>query len=607
MAYKNRDKIVRMVKKKEEAFAKLYARMELDFDLLTLKDNIVEEGYCSFTSSAPRNFHEKIMDGLNRAVLNIQIKVPHNDTDEGKKQASVAEQFVFGEMHDIDRIFRKQNLPSFREQISFYICNRGWWAYRLLLNFEKSEEGSEEEAHTPDCAVFDPLHLSWEAGPGGLIWVCHHYNASAAEILDKWDHKLPEDVEDAWVFDFYDKENNCVIIESSKEGASKTGWAKKVLPHNFKRVPIAIGSVGSMPNIQDKDGGDTIEHRGDSVYASSRKLFKPYNDQIGLMMDIEKRSVHGTLTYETEDGTKEIDGEPWLNFQVVKLARDEKLKPLEIPGAPPEAAAVFGSINTDIQQSTLPYPIAYGGTQQALSGAALNVLGENTRSVYTPRSTALEHAYTHLCEELMRQFHEGGAKAATFQGFNSKDNFFHTKIKPDEIDPGWYVHVTCRPRMPRDKEAEFMMAQIAMQPTGPAGLPMLPRQKVYEEILQEPDPVGTEEAVIVEWGESQPPVMLRKTAAAVKEDGGEDISAELMMMKDQMLGIPPGGMQQGGMSPEGAPSGGAPQGGGLPPIPPELLQQGPQVVGQMLVENNVPPEVIEQILTENFGPPPSVR
>ena len=69
-----------MISEKEAEFTELRSRWDDDFDLLTLlpyvpTDNAgnARKGYETYTSSAPRNIFDKVLDCLNQAALSIQI------------------------------------------------------------------------------------------------------------------------------------------------------------------------------------------------------------------------------------------------------------------------------------------------------------------------------------------------------------------------------------------------------------------------------------------------------------------------------------------------------------------------------------------------------
>jgi hypothetical protein len=68
MPFDTIDEIKKVISNAEDNMTELVQRWDDDFDLLTLVEYDAKKGYESYTSPAPRNFHKKILDGLNRAA-----------------------------------------------------------------------------------------------------------------------------------------------------------------------------------------------------------------------------------------------------------------------------------------------------------------------------------------------------------------------------------------------------------------------------------------------------------------------------------------------------------------------------------------------------------
>jgi hypothetical protein len=248
-------------------------------------------------------------------------------------------------------------------------------------------------------------------------------------------------------------------------------------------------------------------------------------------MDLYERKVIGSLLHKSLRGDKKITGDPYRTYQEINLSvqDQEEILPFPANDAPAETAVLHSVINTDIQTSTLPYPLAYGGTKQAMSGAALGVLTDATRSVYNPRTQVLGQCYTWLCEELLDQFKNNGSKTK-LQGYDQKEHFFTVTVKPKEIDPSWFISVEVRPRMPRDKESEVMMALSATAKRGQDDIPLVSKQTAREDILKLRDPDAEKDKVMEEIGLSLPPIMATQVALALKNRGRNDLAQDVMAL-----------------------------------------------------------------------------
>ncbi len=520
MAEYTASEIITLVKDKEDELGSLHTRMAEDFDLYTLAEYEADEGYESYTSSMPRNFFDKVTDGLTRAEMVLQIKLPEDATQEEKKQASVGELFLFGALNQIDRNQRMRNEPPLRESLGFWANLRGWLGLRALVYVQNDET-------IFDVLPLDPLHLTWEMGHNGLLWIAHKRLITKAQL--KAEYGIVIEAKSAEIIDFWtDKANSVVLNDVLQPGSAD--FVKSPKEHGRRRVPFFIGSVGTMPTVLDKSFQSTIQHRGDSVWTASRNLFQPFNKIAARTMDLYERSVAGSIIHRSLDGSKSIEGDPYKTFQEIKIDKDEEIEILQPPAPPPTTAVIHSIISADIQQSTLPFPLAYGGTTQAMSGAALSILADATRSVFDPRTSLLEEAYTWLCEELLTQYTQKGIKAIDFKGKKPDGKFFQVKVKPKEIKQNWTVSVVIEPRMPRDRQTEIMTALAATQQKSPQDIPLLSKQTAREDILKIRDPSAEEDKALAEMGESLPPIMATKIAAALKARGQEDLAQDVLML-----------------------------------------------------------------------------
>lgn len=528
--YDNISEITKLITEKEKDMKDLLDQMEEDFvERYCLAEYQAEAGYESYTSSAPRNFFDKVNDGVNRADISIQIKLPDDAKEEQRRGASVGEQYLWGALDEINRNFRGSE-PPLREQIAFYECLRGQVGLRALVYQLKGRT-------VFDVLVWDILHTTWEKGKHGLLWGANKRKLYKAQI--KAEYGFDINGEDAELIDWFDEERNAIIIDNA--------WAKKPKAHKIGHCPVGIFSVGSMPTIQTQKFESTLQHRGHSVWAASRNLYEPMNKLTSRTMDRYEASVVGSIVHKSKDGKAALkDGvDPFRTFQEIKIAEDESIQPLMVPGAPPETAIIHSIIDKDMDQSTLPYPLSYGGTRAAETGVALGIRIDQTKSVYSPRTSTLEQAYTWLCEELLGQFNERISQKTTMRGFKPDGKFFSLQVKPKEIDPAWYVVVSVQPKLPRDKQAELQMALAATMRRGPGMPPITSMHTAREDFAHLKDPDAEDDKILEEMGEDLEPIKIARIAAALKERGKEDLAQEVLMLLK-----PPGARPQPQMPPE---------------------------------------------------------
>ncbi len=528
--------ITQAIKDKDDTLVNLKSRMSDDFDLYTLLPYEADSGYEAYTTSAPRNFFDKVSDGLDSAELSIQIKLPDDASEEDRRKASVGELYLFGALSEVDRNLRSIGEPPLRSQLGFYASLRGWLSLRCLVYPQKDRTVFE-------VLPWDILHTTWEMGPRGILWAANKRRLTKSQIYSEYEIEIKG--KDAELIDWWDEDRNSIIIEAD--------FIKKPTAHKLGHPPVFIMPVGSMPTIQNKSFASTIEYRGDSIYSAARGLYEPFNKITSRTMDIYERAVVGSIVHASKKGDRALEGDPYKTYQEIKISTDEDeiITPLETPKAPPETAILHSILNQDITQSTLPYPLAYGGTKQAMSGAALGVLVQGTKSVFNPRTAVIEQAYIWLCEEFLSQYKEMG-KSVNLKGFKPDGKFFITKVKPKEIDPEWFISVRYEPKLPRDREQEIMMSLAATQRRTSDDIPLLSKQTAREDILLLRDPDAEEDKALEEIGEGLPPIMAAKIAAALKARGKEDLAQDVLaLLAPQQAQRAMGGQPQGGGQPSG--------------------------------------------------------
>ena len=563
--------------------------MDDDFDLLALHEfeskdpqGNTRKGYQAFTSTAPRNHFDKVLDGVNRAALSIQIQLPEKASEKARRAASKGELYLFGALDAIDRTQTRRGEPPLREALGHYICNRGWFGMRALVYLPKGETET-----VFDVQPWDPINMTWEYGPRGLLWAGYKRLITKAAAFGEYGVEIQGQT--AVVLDFWDTERNSAIIANA--------FVKEPEEHRIGRVPVLIGAVGSMPTIHGRAqvggaySGTTADQmlalRGDSVWAASRGLYEPRNKYISWLMDTAARSVSGSLVHTTKPGSNRINEDPHKTFQIIRLEEEgETLKGLELPQMGPEAAAVLGIMNDDLQQSALPYPLAYGGPQAPEAGIALSIRLDQTRSVYNPRTEAGARAYTWLCEELLAQFATKGTKTSEVQGYQADGSYFRVKVKPVDIDIDWRVSVKVEPRLPRDEVAEIQMALAATQRRGPDDIPLVSKHTARESYLKLRDPDAEEDKSLIEMAKGMPPIIAAQTAAALQRAGEDELAEQVAALLQAGPAAPPRGGGPG-VPPTGPPTGPPPAGPagqqpGQPPVPPEVqvLQAVTQVLRQ---------------------------
>ena len=385
-----------MVEAHHSATFPLRDRMEKDHGIYRLEPYDAGDGYRSFTSNEPQVMADKIVSWLTSAEMVVRIPFSGNKRDQ-RDTNNQKERFLTGIIRAADDNLMQRLLPSLRSQLAWYLTVRGWYAGRAML------VKNEKEETRVDITPWDPLNTYWGEGSDGLEWACYRVRKSPSDVRRQYNVRnfgMNEDREESvYVYDFYDKEDNYVVMEDR--------ILKKRTRHGYDGVPCFVGMVGSAPLIQSYEvGTDAIAHYGESVFKHNRDNFDNNNFMMSTMLELTARSRKQGLKVKSRDGTKTLDEDPYQEGTEIALGQGEDIEPLGMLEMAKESGAFMGLVSSEIQRGGLPYSI-YGELQFQLSGYAINTLRQGIETVLSPRIDALEKAYRSIFTIISEQYASG--------------------------------------------------------------------------------------------------------------------------------------------------------------------------------------------------------
>ena len=579
--------IIDMVESHYDATFPLRDRMEQDHKLYRLEPYDAGDGYRSYTSNEPQVMADKIVSWLTSAEMVVRIPFSGNERDQ-RDTNNQKERFLTGVMRAADDNLCARLLPTVRSQLAWYITMRGWYAGRALLI-----KNSKEETKI-DITPWDPLNTFWGEGPDGLEWACYRVRKSPADIKRQYNLRTldveAEGDESIYVYDFYDKEDNYVVIQDHV--------LKKRTRHGYDGVPCFIGMVGTAPLIQsDEVGTDAMADYGESVFKHNRENFENNNFMMSTMMELTARSRKQGLKVTSRDGTKTLDEDPYQEGTEIALAAGEEVEPLGMLEMAKESGAFMGLVSSEMQRGGLPHSI-YGELQFQLSGYAINTLRQGIETVLSPRIDTMEKAYRTIFMIISDQYASGRFKAMEVSGRDRDLMYFSEEITPEIVKKGGNPEISIMSQLPQDDMTKMSMAQIARE--GPT--PLLPDIFIRDMILGLQDADQLDDVIKEQIAQQAlPEASLWTLLTALENRGRGDLAqfyyGELMRLMlektaatkmgmasgftDGMGGGPPDQGQvpmEGGPPPEGPPMGGPPglppevmpnAAMGVPPVPPQ--------------------------------------
>lgn len=571
MARRKPSEIIDMVEAHYTSTYPLRDRMEQDHKLYRLDPYDAGDGYRSYTSNEPQVMADKIISWLTSAEMVVRIPFSGNERDQ-RDADNQKERFLTGVLKAADENLSMRLLPPIRDQMAWYVTLRGWYAGRALLI--KNKEGETKVDVTP----WDPLNTFWGEGQDGLEWACYRIRKSPTEIKAQYNTRpsgMSDDREEnAFVYDFYDKEDNYVVMEDRV--------LKKRTKHGYNGVPCFVGMVGSAPLIQSDDAGtDAIADFGESVFKHNRVNFENNNFMMSTMLELTARSRKQGLKVTSRDGSKTLDEDPYQEGSEISLAQGEGVEPLGMLEMAKESGAFMGLVSSEIQRGGLPYSI-YGELQFQLSGYAINTLRQGIETVLSPRIQTLERAYKSIFTIISEQYSSGKFKAMEVAGRDRERMYFSDQISPDIVKQGGDPEVSIMSQLPQDDMSKMTMAQIARE----GETPLLPDIFIRDMVLGLQDADQLDDVIKEQIAEKAlPEASLWTLLASLENRGRGDLAqfyyGELMRLMMEKVATTKAAMATGftggpgappppGGPPMGPPQGGPPM-GGPPGLPPEVM------------------------------------
>ena len=576
MARRKVEEIIDLVESHYNVTEPLRKRMDSDHQLYRLDPYDAGDGYKSYTSNEPQTYADKIVSWMADADFIMRIP-PNGNPRNTRENNNDKERFIIGALKSANERIHRKLQPNLQSQIAWYITLRGWFAGRALLIKE------EDKTTCVDITPWDPMHTYWGVDGKGLAWACYKVKKSRKEIESQYNVRLGEirqDEDGIDVYDFYDREDNFVVIPHR--------FIKKKTKHGGDQVPVFLGPVGSNPLIQSLEWSsieDTVEDYGESVFKSTREIYENHNFMMSVMLELTARSRKQGLKIISRDGGKTLEEDPYKEGTEVSLAQGEDIQPLGLMEVAKETGAYMGMGSGELQRGSIPHSV-YGELQFQLSGFAINTLRQGVESVLSPRIIALENAYKQICNLITDQYSSGAFSAMELSGRDNNRMYFSETITPEKVKDGGDIEVSVVAKLPQDDMSKYSMAQIARE--GPT--PLMPDLWIRDNVLGVQDADQLEDAIKEQIAEKTLPEAALWSLYQASQKQGRDDLAELYLNElvailidkarkmQQLMGQGP----QGGQGPEqpGAmppppmpgpppmPMPPGPPGGPLPPMPP---------------------------------------
>lgn len=559
------------------------------------------EGYRAYTSNEAKNQSRLGVGMLSGAAMSVRVPQGNDDRD-SRAQDNAKEQFILGNFRANDRRLTNLGLHPLRQEMSWYLPNRGITCGRATLV-------KRDGLVFADATPWDPRDTFWEYGAKGLEWLC--LKTFMTRLTAEQEYGItsmegePSDV--VLRYDYYDRERNTVIIP-----AIKLGWVKRevhgaVYPDGGGRVPGWVTASTLQPLILDRPTigenatatalSSALTDWGESIYADNRKVFDSHQFIMSIWLELVARSRKPTFGIRSANGTRLVEFDPFQEGAEIPLAEGEELIVYDFLKSAGDAIVLASAISGEQQRGGFPV-INFGETPAAISGFAMNILRGPTMHKIMPYAQAKGIALQQIASIWLDQFETGAfGQGIELSGLGSNRKWFSRNITMDDLRDLPDVEIEITPQLPEDDQAKIQTA-LAYRTAGPTGLPLLSDHDIREEKLERQDSDQDLDTIMSEMAGQNQQVQSQRMVDSLEKRGDMQGAAAWQMqwwvvvkqITDllRQAGINPpsgltppldseqGGNQSPGFSPDVLPN--ASQ-GILPPTPgvQSPLQSGPLV------------------------------
>ena len=348
------------------------------YNILTLKDELAQEGMESVTSNDPRTGYNLGKHLMSSSI--IAHKIPSEEMDTPEVDAtSYLESYVTKRWASEEKRYRQMGRQSQIGEIIAFMLATGWFA---VFSMADGEHVWNE--------VWNPYEVFPAFGQEGLIENVNAYNmdpsvANRKAKLMGWDidrpftHKVA--LYNYWGFDNDGDVANGIVLGSKLVKP----LVKDVALSKVGRLPVFISPVGGLPDTGAiMDGKRYQEHYGEALVATNEELSKNYNRMLTFAQQL-MRDTANPRWFETSSGDTPIlrEEDMFKRGSIFRGAPGEDVGPLPVPPIPVELRTMLMDYQNMAQRGLFPWVI-FGNIQQQMSYLAMANVASAALQVLTP-------------------------------------------------------------------------------------------------------------------------------------------------------------------------------------------------------------------------------
>jgi hypothetical protein len=576
-----------------------------------------------FITNEPANLVDK---GANAIAKNqFKFKVPIDNINDPYERGVIAkyEDLAYGIVDEIDEsLVNSGQSGNLREILSKQALLRGWISGCLILQ-------PNDERGMVFYDDWDPRFVYPDWDRWGLRSVIYYTEDHLGNVIGDhpWleDQFTPDDDMNQLVkkYVWYDRDWYGCLAElpnrdkNSRASRQKTMWISRdpdtnalgPYEHQLPDIPVFMIPVNGVNfkyapwqpqdpmldlqfNQDYRQLGNRYDQyrygtnhwtadRGRSIFANVEREFRQFNELVATVWQVVANEAYGTWTFKSRDG-KAVDLE--LGNNAVNYMRlDEQLDKINPHVAPPNITDLLNISSRNLEKGTFSFKM-FGDDFQG-SGFLFNQAQEAMSTALHPFKSGVERAGERVARLGTRQFRLGGFKSINLTGVRpGSRRIFSMDVSSDEFEKDYKISAELQLAIPEDLLSRVQIAKLLADPRKP----LASLQTIFDKVLGWDDPDGEKERIFEDVADTDPVIVLERTARALDKRGLPELAASIRekefvmaavqaMQKAQAEGqlqqLLGGGAQGGGPPP---PGGAGPESGGSTVSPPNPTSNAPQ-------------------------------
>lgn len=377
------------------------------YDILSLKDELKQEGMESYVSNDPRTFYNMAMHILKPRPLVHRISVVGLDKPEMVRTSEI-EEHIDGAWNRIDKQYRRRGRKPWIDEFLGILLLTGWYS---IFHLATSNELIAE--------IWNPAEVFPVYGDEGLIGCAHIYPLSYGEanrMCKSHEWLIPRlfttkvSLYDLWKLDNEGNVTNSIAIDDIvvKDLTIKREFDGK--------IPILIAPVGGLPDrgAIKKSNDDWKKTLGQSIFATNEGVYYSHNKQITYLLQLLRDTANPRWVEKTRAGNVLKEEDLFKRGAIFSITPEEDVGTLPVPPIPVELTASKRDTEAEVQRGSLPW-FLYGSMLQQISGFTMSQIVAAAQQILSPYHDAVMDAVTDvdnfwLTQEMKHDLHPYGFK-----------------------------------------------------------------------------------------------------------------------------------------------------------------------------------------------------